>query len=132
MGQMFGSVTLVIGAVFFLVSAVAAGAAPERFVAQLGLQTASASGRNEVRAQYAGIFLMIALTCTAALLGYAPRAAAFIVLIVALGGCTLGRLTSLIADRGFGGYSTVIRALFAINSLGFLAATAGLVATQSA
>jgi hypothetical protein len=131
-GQMFGSVTLIVGAVFFLVSAIAAGTAPQRFVAQLGLETTGPSGRNEVRAQYAGIFLMITLACIAALVGYAPRQAAFIVLIVALGGCTLGRLTSLIADRGFSGYSTVIRALFAIDSLGFIAATAGLVATQSA
>ena len=123
---MFGSVILVIAALFFLLSAVAAAAAPERFAGLLGLQAAGASGRNEVRAQYAGIFLMITLACLAALAGYAPRQAAFIVLIVALGGCTAGRLTSLIADRGFGGYNQVIRALFAVDTLGFIAASAGL------
>jgi hypothetical protein len=122
---MFGSVTLVVSAVFFLLSAVAAAAAPERFAGSLGLQTAGANGRNEVRAQYAGVFLMITLACVAALTGYAPRQAAFIVLMVALGGCTAGRLASLIADRGFGGYNTVIRALFAIDTLGFAAATVG-------
>ena len=83
-------------------------------------------GRNEVRAQYAGIFLMITLACLGALAGYAPRQAAFIVLIVALGGCTVGRLASLITDRGFGGYNSVIRALFAVDTLGFAAASAGL------
>jgi drug/metabolite transporter superfamily protein YnfA len=128
-GQIFGSVTLVIAAFFFLLSACAAAAAPERFAALLGLQTAGASGRNEVRAQYAGIFLMISLACIAALAGYAPRQAAFIVLIVALGGCTAGRLTSLIADRGFGGYNGVIRALFAVDTVGFVAASAGLLTT---
>src|SRR5271154_6462088 len=124
-GQIFGSVILGVAAVFFLVSAVAAAVAPDRFVGVLGLQAAGASGRNEVRAQYAGIFLMITLACLAALAGYAPRQAAFIVLIVALGGCTLGRLASLIADRGFGGYNGVIRALFAVDTLGFIAATVG-------
>ena len=123
---MFGSVILAIAALFFLVSAVSAAVAPERFVGLLGLQAASASGRNEVRAQYAGIFLMITLACLAALAGYAPRQAAFIVLIVALGGCTVGRMASLITDRGFGGYNAVIRALFAVDTLGFAAASAGL------
>ena len=66
MGQMFGSVTLVVAALFFLFSAGAAAVAPERFAALLGLQIAGASGRNEVRAQYAGIFLMITLACVAA------------------------------------------------------------------
>ena len=129
MGQILGSVILGIAALFFLVSAVAAAVAPERFAGVLGLQTAGASGRNEVRAQYAGIFLMIALACLAALAGYAPRQAAFIVLIVALGGCTIGRLASLIADRGFGGYNAVIRTLFAVDTLGFVAASAGLIAS---
>ena len=123
---MFGSVTLVIAAVFFLVSAGRrrSGAGTLRWD-HWDLQAAGASGRNEVRAQYAGIFLMITLACVAALTGYAPRQAAFIVLIVALGGCTAGRLASLIADRGFGGYNAVIRALFAIDTLGFAAATVG-------
>jgi len=128
---MFGSVTLVISASFFLLSAGAAAAAPQRFAGVLGLQTADASGRNEVRAQYAGIFLMISLACIAALAGYAPRQAAFIVLIVALGGCTAGRLASLIADRSFGGYNRVIRALFAVDTLGFAAAAVGFLTVRA-
>jgi drug/metabolite transporter superfamily protein YnfA len=128
---MFGSVTLVISALFFLVSAGAAAVAPERFAGLLGLQTAGASGRNEVRAQYAGIFLMVSLACIAALAGYAPRQAAFIVLIVALGGCTAGRVASLIADRGFGGYNRVIRALFAVDTLGFAAAAVAFLTVQA-
>jgi Domain of unknown function (DUF4345) len=130
-GQMFGSVTLTIAALFFFLSACAAAAAPERFAGLLGLQTAGASGRNEVRAQYAGIFLMITLACIAALTGYAPRQAAFIVLIVALGGCTVGRLASLVTDRGFGGYNAVIRTLFAVDTLGFVAASAGLLTASA-
>jgi hypothetical protein len=124
----FGSVTLIVSAVFFLISAGAAATAPERFAGLLGLQTSGASGRNEVRAQYAGIFLMITLACLAALTGYIPRQAGFIVLIVALGGCAAGRLASLIADRGFGGYNTVIRTLFAVDTLGFTAATVAFIA----
>ena len=131
MGQIFGSVILGVSALFFLVSAVAAAAAPERFAGSLGLQAPGASGRNEVRAQYAGIFLMITLACLAALAGYAPRQAAFIVLIVALGGCTAGRLASLIADRGFGGYNRVIRTLFAVDTLGLVAASAGLLTASA-
>jgi hypothetical protein len=128
-GQFFGSVILGVSALFFLVSAVAAAVAPERFAGLLGLEATGASGRNEVRAQYAGIFLMITLACIAALAGYAPRQAAFIVLIVALGGCTAGRLASLIADRGFGGYNGVIRTLFAVDTLGLVAASVGLIAS---
>lgn len=131
MGQIFGSVILGVAAVFFLVSACAAAVAPDRFAGLLGLQTAGASGRNEVRAQYAGIFLMITLACLAALAGYAPRQAAFIVLVVALGGCTVGRLASLVTDRGFGGYNAVIRALFAVDTLGFVAASAGLLTASA-
>jgi hypothetical protein len=124
-GQVFGTVVLVIAAAFGLFTALTAAAAPERFAGQLGLEVAGASGRNEVRAQYAGFFLAAALVCIAALAGYAPRQGAFLVLIVAFGGCIGGRLASLIADGGFGGYTPIIRALFAIDTIGFLAGGAG-------
>jgi len=123
-GQVFGSVVLVVAAMFGLLTAWMAATSPERFASQLGLEVAGSSGRNEVRAQYAGFFLAAALVCVAALAGFAPRQAAFLLLCAAFGGCIAGRLASLVANRGFGGYTTLIRALFAIDAIGFLAGAA--------
>jgi hypothetical protein len=78
-----------------------------------------------VRAQYAGFFLAVAMACVAALLGAVPRASAYLVLAVVFGGLIAGRLVSLGLDGGVIGYPPTIRALFAIDAIGFaLTATA--------
>jgi len=125
MGQIFGTGVLAVGGLFSLFTTWTSARAPARFAAGLGLGLANPGGYNEIRAQYAGFFLAVAAACAAALLGFVPRRAAFLVLAVVFGGLIAGRLASLAIDGGIAGYGPTIRTLYAIDSLGFaLALTA--------
>ena len=126
MGTIFGSAVLATAGLFGLYTAWISGRRPEGFARRLGLAVANAGGINEIRAQYAGFFLAVALICGAALAGWAPRQAAFVVLAVMFGGLIGGRLVSLIINRGASGYTPAIRALYAIDSVGLALAVASL------
>jgi hypothetical protein len=126
MAELFGTVVLAIAALFCLVTSWSSAVAPGQFAERLGLAVASAGGSNEIRAQYAGFFLAVAVLCAAALGGAVPRQAGFIVLAVVFGGLIAGRLVSLALDRGVAGYGPTILALYAIDSLGFALAVAAL------
>jgi hypothetical protein len=115
---MFGTIVLATAALFFLLTAWRSGRAPAEFAARLGLNIASPGGYNEIRAQYAGFFLVSALVCAAALVGVVPRQATFIMLIMIFGGLFAGRLVSLVADGGLAGYGSTIVALHAIDAIG--------------
>jgi len=130
MGQLFGTTVLVAGTFFFLLTTWSSGTAPQQFAARLGLAIANAGGVNEIRAQYAGFFLAAALVCVAALAGWLPRQAAFVMMTVIFGGLIAGRLLSLMIDGGLAGYGPTIRALYAIDAVGFALAVAAL-ATSS-
>jgi hypothetical protein len=54
----FGTFVLVAAALFCVFTAATSGLAPRAFAAQLGLAISSVDGYNEIRAQYAGFFLM--------------------------------------------------------------------------
>ena len=77
-------------------------------------------------AQYAGFFLTVAAICVAALLGIASHQAAFALLAVVFGGPIAGRLFSLGMDRGMNGYGPTIRALYVIDTIGFVLAVAAI------
>jgi hypothetical protein len=115
---MFGSIVLMIAALFFLLTTWTSGSAPAEFATRLGLNITNAGGYNEIRAQYAGFFLAAALACAASLVGVVPRQAAFIVLIVVFGGLFAGRLVSLVVDGGVAGYGSTIVGLHAIDAIG--------------
>ena len=125
MGKTFGVGVLVVAVAFCLMTTWSAVTSPGAFAERLGLTVANPGGSNEVRAQYAGFFFAVAVACIAGLAGAVQREAAYIVLAVVFGGLLAGRIVSLGLDGGMAGYTQTIRALYAIDAIGFaLAATA--------
>ncbi len=131
MGQLFGTVVLAVGGLFFLLTTWSSASAPGQFAARLGLAITDAGGLNEIRAQYAGFFLAAALACGAALSGWLPRQAALLMMIVIFGGLIGGRLVSLALDGGISGYGPTIRALYIIDAVGLGLSVAALVFSAS-
>jgi hypothetical protein len=105
-------------------------AAPARFAQPLGYALVGLDGRNEIRAQYGGFFLAVAVSGVLALAGRIPRSAALLVNVILFGGLIGGRLISLAVDGRMDGYSAIIRALFFIDSTGFLLSIAALSAER--
>jgi len=132
MGHTFGSSVLAGAALVGLLTAWISARWPRRFAEALGLSIANPGGVNEIRAQYAGVFLAVAAVCGAALLGLVTRRTGFIVLAMVFGGLIFGRLVSLVLNRGAEGYGPAIRALHAIDSLGLALAVAALTGDDSA
>ena len=120
MGHEFGTAVLITAVLFCLATTWSAGATPERFAERLGLKVLNAGGINEIRAQYASVFLAIAAVCVASLMSMLPRQAAFVVLSTVFGGLIVGRLTSLGLNRGIAGYGPTILSLYAIDAVGLL------------
>jgi hypothetical protein len=125
-GRPFGTFVLVIAGLFCLLTTWSSATAPGRFAERLGMTIANAGGANEVRAQYAGFFLAVAALCAASLAGAVARQTAFVVLAVVFGGLIAGRLVSLALDGGMAGYGPAIRALYAIDAVGFTLSIAAL------
>jgi hypothetical protein len=132
MGRRFGESVLVLAALFCFLTAASSGIAPRQFVARLGLSISGVSGYNEVRAQYAGFFLVIGAICVAALLGYVARKSAYVVLAVLFGGLIAGRVASLAINRGFAGYTSTIVALYAIDATGLFLSLAAIALDRNA
>jgi hypothetical protein len=130
MRNSYGTVVLMIGALFCLMTAWSSGFAPKEFAGRLGLTIASADGYNEIRAQYAGFFLMIAAICVAAVAGSVSRRSVFMVLAVLFGGLIAGRVVSLFLNRGFGGYGSTILALYGIDATGLILALTAMAADK--
>jgi len=116
---MFVQIIHLTALLFALFTAFASVARPAAFAQRLGLQVSGADGSNEVRSQYGGFFLAIALVQAAALAGWVQHQAAILLLCAVFGGLIAGRLFSLALDRSFIGYGPTIRLLFAIDSCGF-------------
>jgi hypothetical protein len=122
-----GTIVLVVSALFCLMTTFMSGVNPEDFGRRLGFKIADADGSNEIRAQYSGFFLAVSGICSASLLGLMPRAATFLVLSVVFGGLIAGRLASLVVDPSPHRYGATIRALYAIDSIGFVLAIVALI-----
>lgn len=129
---LFTTPFLAMGVLFGLGTGMAAGLAPRRFAAMLGLAPVNSGGVNEIRAQYGGVFAAAGLVCAAALAGELPRESALVLLATIFGGLLAGRLASAAANRGFSGYSPTIRALHAIDTTGFVLSLAALAAERAA
>jgi hypothetical protein len=95
--------------------------APEALGAGLGYGIPGPNALNEVRAQYGGFFLAIALTCVLALWGVVSRQTGLVLLAVTFGGILFGRLVSAGIDGGFSAYSPTIRMLFVVDAVGLVA-----------
>ncbi|HXW29414.1 MAG TPA: DUF4345 family protein [Xanthobacteraceae bacterium] len=127
MNHHLGTIVLLVSALFCLMTTLSSGVHPEDFGRRLGFKIADADGCNEIRAQYSGFFLAVSAVCGASLLGLLPRPATFLVLCVVFGGLIAGRLASLVIDRGPHHYGATIRALYAIDSIGFVLAIVALI-----
>lgn len=127
MNRIFGTLVLVLGCAFGLLTAWTSFMAPDRFASSLGFGILNAGGLNEVRAQYAGFFLATAVLCVCSLLGKVRRSTSFVSLIVIFGGLLGGRLVSLFLDGGLSNYGPMIRALYPIDALGLALALVALV-----
>lgn len=124
MSPIFGTAVLAINALFCLFTAWSSAIAPETFAAKLGLGIINAGGVNEVRAQYSGFFLAVAIICTASLLGLLSRQASFVVMGAVYGGLFAGRMVSLALNGGVAGYGPSILALYVIDAIGLALAVA--------
>jgi Domain of unknown function (DUF4345) len=125
MGHKLGTAVLAVAALFCLLTTVSSAVDPETFARRLGLSISDAGGINEIRAQYAGFFLAIAIVCGLSLAAVLRRQLSFVVLSTIFGGLLFGRLVSWMMNGGFGGYSATIRSLYVIDALGLaLALTA--------
>jgi hypothetical protein len=122
------SVTLVLAGLLSVFTTLTAAARPDVFAKQLGLSIDNAGGTNEIRSQYAGFFLAAAIACGAGLAGYISRREGTTLVVVIFGGLFIGRLFSLILNKGFGGYSHTVRALCFIDAVGLALSVAALVA----
>jgi hypothetical protein len=127
MPQIFGSAVLAINILFFLLTTWSSATAPESFAAKLGLGIVSAGGINEVRAQYSGFFLAVALVCTGSLFGLLSRQTSLVILGAVYGGLLAGRLVSLALNGGIAGYGPTILALYVIDAAGLGLALASLI-----
>jgi hypothetical protein len=130
MSPMFGTAVLVINILFCLLTVWQSAVAPEGFAGKLGLAIVNAGGLNEVRAQYSGFFLAVAIVCMASLAGLISRQASFVVMAAVYGGLLAGRLASLALNSGVGGYGSTILALYVIDAIGLALAVASLVLDQ--
>jgi hypothetical protein len=131
MAGKFALAVLALALLFCILTALSASFDPEGFADRLGLKVANAGGVNEIRAQYAGFFLAVAAVCAAALGGVLPRETAFVLLAVVFGGLIVGRLASLALNGGVAGYGPTIRALYAIDAVGFALAIAAIAVARA-
>jgi uncharacterized membrane-anchored protein YitT (DUF2179 family) len=132
MPQIFGTAVLVVNVLFCLFTTWRSVTAPESFAAKLGLGIVNAGGINEVRAQYSGFFLAVALVCTASLFGLLSRQTSSAILGAVFGGLLAGRLVSLALNGGVAGYGPTILALYAIDAIGLALAVASFVLDSKA
>lgn len=127
MPHLFGTAVLGLTALFFLSTSWSSFSNPRQFGERLGFTLPGADGHNEIRAQYGGFFLAAAVCGFLALAQRVPYSAAFIINAVIFGGLLFGRVVSLFLDGGIRKYGPLIRALYAIDALGFALAVAAFV-----
>ena len=114
---------LAASALFSLFTSWSSVSQPSIFGHRLGLSVEDPDGSNEIRAQYGGFFLALAVLDALALTGIVRRDTSFVTNAAVSGGLIVGRLTSLFMGEAFGAYGNVIVALFFIDGVGFALST---------
>ena len=114
---MFAKIVLGLGALIAAYIGSVALSSPAGVLADYGLVVADANGRNEIRGQYGGFFIVLAGVMLASLLGKLPKKFGLGVFLMTVGGVFLGRMLSLVFEGPtvFASYSPAIKALFAID-----------------
>jgi hypothetical protein len=113
---------LAVAGLISLAIALRALLAPQALATGLGLDILDLSGMNEVRAQYGGFYLAVAITCLLGAFGFMSRPAALVVLATTFSGILLGRVISAVIDCGIGNYSQIIQTLYLVDLVGVIAA----------
>jgi hypothetical protein len=126
----FTTSVLALFSAFSLLTAYSAFRAPKLFGQRIGFEISTADGLNEVRAQYGGFYLLIAIVGALAIFGKLPVTAALLLTTVVFGGLITGRFVSLALDGGWQSYGRgMIRALFLIDFFGAALSTLALSAS---
>lgn len=112
-------ITLVIFGSFFLYTGVSSFSQPEKFAKTLSLDPIGRSGRIEIQAQYGGFFFLAGLSQFAPFFELLTHSTALTVSAVIFGGLILGRILSLLSKQGDEPITPVIKALYAIDAVGF-------------
>ena len=131
MSPIIGTVLLAFTTLLCAFTTFAATASPSKFAAALGFGIANAGGTNEIRAQYAGFFLLMGLATAAALVGVLPRSTAFVICALVFGGLFVGRVAGVVLNGGVGGYCRVVRSLIVIDTVGTLLSVAALMTSRT-
>lgn len=113
---------LIMFTIFAVLTGCSSIAAPDWFAKPLGLVLSEPDGHNEIRAQYGGFFVAVAVASVLALLGKIPRQAGLLVNAVVFGGLIMGRLVSLAIDGGLADLGSPIQRLYLIDATGFVLA----------
>ena len=114
---MFAKFVLALGALVAFFIGYMALSNPAGVLTDYGVIVSDANGRNEIRGQYGGYFIVLAGVMIASLLGKLPQKFGLGVFMMTVGGILLGRIASLIIEGPavFATYSPGIKALLAID-----------------
>jgi len=113
---MFAKIVLALGALMALYIGYAALSNPAGVLTDYGLTVSDANGRNEIRGQYGGFFIVLGGVMIASFLGKLPQKFGLGVFLMTVGGVLLGRISSLLIEGpGIFAYSPGIKALFAVD-----------------
>ena len=114
---MFAKIVLAIGALMAVFIGYTAISNPAGILTDYGIIVSDANGRNEIRGQYGGFFIVLAGVMLASLLGKLPQKFGLGVFLMTISGVLLGRIFSLVLEGPavFMAYSSGIKALFAID-----------------
>ena len=116
---MFAKIILALGALVAFYIGFVAVTNPTGVLSDYGLVVSDANGRNEIRGQYGGFFMVLGGVMIASLIGKLPQKFGLGVFLMTVGGVFLGRVSSLLLEGPavFTTYSSGIKALFAIDLL---------------
>lgn len=108
---MFQRLVLAAGFLVSLFIAVVCLAAPETALADFGITVNDPNGRNEMRGQYGGFFVAMALVMALSFFDKLPRRFGVGVLLTLVGGVLLGRLITLVLEgpATFADYSAALQ-----------------------
>ncbi len=105
---------------------------PGDVLAEFDILALTADARNEIRAQYGGFFLVVALTLLASLFNLLKARTGLFIILITAGGVLTGRLLSLYFEgiEVWDSYSQTVQAFFLIDGLLVLFALIGLLGSR--
>ena len=95
---------------------------PNDLMASLHITIDDSSGRNEIRGQYGGFFVVVCILLVCGAVGWLRTSAALILLAALYGGVLLGRISSLVFDGvgEFVDYSQILKLAHGMDATGLV------------